>query len=243
MCVGQSRASAVAGGAALLVATGYLASCVFVDRLMRDEEAPAMHQELTVSEPEAPDVMRVGTRNGTMSVELPNGWSIDDRSTFFENYDEHQQWSNLLLLTAPTGVTIGYYDGSGDATDGRWEHFEVVESIETPSGHLAIAFWRQTDSGVTADVILGSLGIGGQPLDHVMHSGIGRTHAMGVGLGSGAAPRFPSVESARAFLDSAVAQEALSIIATVDLLPVPQYAIPAGSSGPAANDRSPSSNP
>lgn len=230
MRIPQPTASALAGIGALLVAGAFFIGCALADRALVAPAAPAHADEAARdAPPDSDDISSTAllTQNGTMRLSVPTGWSVADSSGEAQNYAGQQQWSNVLLLTAPDGTALRYYDGYGDAATARWLDFEVVEARETPSDHLAIAYWRQSTTGVSADVVLGWLGPGGQPMEHTMHDGIGRTHAMGIGsaLETGS-PRFTSVEEARSFLAGPGAQAALDVIATVELLPVPQYAMP-----------------
>lgn len=233
----QSAASAVAGIGALLVAGVFIAACALADRAsIAAGAAPLLPNEMSQHATRSDTVPSTAfiTQNGTMRLRLPDGWTVADSSTQGQNYAGQPQWSNVLLLTSPYAPALRYYDGHGEATATRWLDFEVVDVRETPSGHLAIAYWRETANGVIADVVLGWLGPSGQPMEHTMLSGIGRTHAMGMrfALESGP-PRFQSADAARAFLAAPPAQEALALIATVELLPVPQGAMPDGAAAAA----------
>ncbi|GEK81336.1 hypothetical protein [Agrococcus baldri] len=167
------------------------------------------------------------TQNGTMRVVLPADWSVADTSTSLMNHDGEDQWNNFLVLTAPDGTVLRYYDGYGDDVGAAWEEFEVVEQRATASGQLAIAYWGAVGDRVTADVILGGLADSGEPLDQVWHERVGRNHMMGLSTADGGGLYwFDSVAEAEAFLASDAAQQALDVLETVELLPVDQYAMP-----------------
>lgn len=238
----RSRASAAGGFGALLIAGVFVGSCAFAEAALVDTATQAVSAVSAVPAPSYESAARgttFETQNGTLRVELPNGWIVDDASTALENYDQQMQWSNILTLQAPNGTTLRYYDGFGDATDSGWGDYEVVQTQETPTGQWAIAYWRETILGVTADVVLGTIDESGQPLEHFMFDGTGRTHVMGMVPGNEVDQQFETEAEAEAFLASPAVQEAFAIVASVRLHPVPQYAMPDGLSTAAADSDPP----
>lgn len=168
------------------------------------------------------------TQNGTMRMTVPADWTLTDLSASAINHDSQQQWNNLLRLTSPGGVQLQYYDGYGSDVGPWFDDFEVVETQETASGQLAIAYWGQAGETISADVILGGLTDDGRPADFVRLPDIIRNHTMGIAAGAdwGGIQQFGTRAAAEEFLASDAAQQALDVIASVELIPVPQYEMP-----------------
>lgn len=220
----------------MLIAGVFVGSCALAEAALVDTASQAVSAVPAPSSESAAPGTTFETQNGTLRVELPNGWIVDDASTALENYDQRMQWSNILTLQAPNGTTLQYYDGFGDATDSAWGDYEIVQAKETPTGQWAIAYWRETILGVTTDVVLGTIDVSGQPLEHFMFDGTGRTHVMGMAPVNEADQQFETQAEAEAFLASPPIQEAFAVIASVQLHPVPQYAMPEGAPAAAADD-------
>lgn len=150
------------------------------------------------------------------------------RRAALSNHDGRQQWDNVLRLASPDGLQLQYYDGYGSDAGPWWDDYEVVETRETASGQLAIAYWRQAEDLLTAHVILGGLTDAGWPVDLVMLPGILRNHGMRIAVGAdgGGTRQFGTRAAAEDFLASDAAQLALEVIAGVELIPVPPYEMP-----------------
>lgn len=216
----HSMARTAAGAGALIVAGvifGSAAMAGIADR-ERDPIADDQAQQFT-------------TQNGTMRLELPSGWSVTDDGSAQPNHESELRWQNVLTLTAPDGKGLFYYDGSGSDTGMPVLDWGYVDAVGGPGGLAAVSWWQQNDRGYAADVMLTEPARnlpGDPPAGVVAHEGIERNHVMRLSADTGGAPlpQFGSAEEAQAWLSGPAAQQALAVISSVELLPVPGDAMP-----------------
>ena len=229
MHLSHTAARATAGLGTLLVAAVLSSGCTLAGAPTAPTVPAAPAAE--PSAPSEPDASVFTTQNGTMRLLLPAGWEVEDASGAMLNHDGLEQWSNSLTFVSPSGVALFYYDGHGGDVGAVLEDWAVVEDLPLQDGLGVVGWWQQTELGIAADVMLTARphdGWTSAPTGMFQHEGIPRIHAMRMagGADDGATPRFETVEQAEAWLAGPEAQEAIAVMSTVELLPVPQYAMP-----------------
>ncbi|GEK81335.1 hypothetical protein [Agrococcus baldri] len=216
----HSTARAAAGAGALIVAGVFVGSTVLADAAA--EPAPPAASD---------EAQQFTTQNGTMRIALPAGWSVDDESRAEPGDDGQLRWQNLVTFTAPDGTALFYYDGTGSDTGIPLHDWGVTERAEGRQGLEAVGWWQQTDHGISADVMLTDPAAGdpdAPPAGVVTHEGIERNHVLRMSADAGGTPipQFASTAEAEQWLAGRAPQQALAVISSAELLPVPGDALP-----------------
>ncbi len=184
----------------------------------------------TASPEPTPEPTTFTTQNGTASFLLPDGWTVEDTSeTDLVTNHGGPAWQNWLTLLDADGTPRAHY-GDGYADDvGAVAQTGTVQSIAMTSGLHAAAWWSTSgegddwhvDAAVVADVT--------SPNRTVVPEGFDRLHSFSADLA--AVPECASVTdeaSAVACLEAPGTTEALELLATLELEPLPWDAMPAG---------------
>lgn len=172
-----------------------------------------------------PEVVTFETQNGTMRISIPADWSVEDTSELRVNHDGREQWANVVAFLPPSGGVLHYYDGhEGDA--GAVSEVGTVATRETVDGFVATAYWRaMSDGRFEAHTALMPGGQEPSPESYVGFDSVGRLHSLVFQQGQDR-PIFRSQAEAEEYLASDDVARILDVMATVDLMPVDQYAMP-----------------
>lgn len=166
----------------------------------------------------------VETQNGTMRMQLPNGWSVADDSFSGPTPDGREEWSNILILTDPAGeISLRYQDGHLDDVRGTPESAGIFERRPMSKGFSTTWWIRDTSGWFMPGAGLTGYGYGGsQMLDVPNGRRLHSLAAQGATFDEG----FATQAEVEAFLGSDDVEEILAIIATVELVAVDRYAMP-----------------
>lgn len=167
----------------------------------------------TATPPEgAVELVDFETRNGTMRLQIPAAWTVDDSSTVALGYDGFQRWDNSVSFTDPDGGHIWYSDGGADDVGAAASEQHVVERIDIGGGLAATAWWeRYGDDAYRAVVAV--VGEAAPTSDSFMIDGSPRRHFL-VFEHPDAGEAFPGRDAAEAYLKSQAVTLALDVLAT-----------------------------
>lgn len=170
------------------------------------------------------------TQNGTMRLQVPEGWTVDDQSHLTTDHIGRPVWDNSVGFRSPSGTEVGYYDGFGSNVGFFHTDYAIVEQRPTADDRLtAMSWWiRDADryfvhAGVTAE---SSEGL--EPIPELFLPGLERNHRLTMLLLGDDQPTVASEAEAEALLRGADVLEALDVMATLELTGVPYDAMPPG---------------
>ncbi|SDH38959.1 hypothetical protein [Agrococcus jejuensis] len=226
-----ARASRIATTIGAIALATLLASCtpaVDVD----DETVGASATPTPSASPEpTPEPTRFTTRNGTASFEVPAGWTVEDTSALQPRSNHGGPiWQNSVALVDEDGVRrAAYLDGYGDDVRAASELGDV-RSIPAADGLHAAVWWTSpVDGSGSVWMETGVVADPAAPFSTVVPEGFDRLHTFVATLTN--VPECASVvdrATATACLDAPGTTEALELLATLELEPLPWDAMPEG---------------
>lgn len=225
-----ARASRIRTAIAGFALATLLASCATGTDVDEESVGASATPSPTASPEPTPEPTTFTTQNGTASFALPHGWTVEDTSEL-DPLSNHggPVWLNSVALLDAHGTPRAHY-GDGYADDvGAAGPTGTVQSIAMVDGLHAAAWWSTSgegddwhvDAAVVADVA--------SPNRTVVPEGFDRLHSFSADLA--AVPECASVTdeaSAVACLEAAGTTEALELLATLELEPLPWDAMPEG---------------
>lgn len=187
----------------------------------------------TASEmPSEPAGQPFETQNGTMRLQLPEGWTVSDQSRLSTDQRSGQLWwENMIGFTSPGDTKLDYYDGFGGNAGFIRTDFAIVEELPTEiASDVAAMSWWVNDSDryfVYAGMATHS-GEGTEPIPEFVMPGVERNHHFTVLLGDESDPSVATQAEAEELLGSTDVVEALELIASVELAGVDPSSLPPG---------------
>lgn len=161
---------------------------------------PEADDDTTVTTHE--DAWTFTSHDGAMRVDLPGGWTAAETVLGEHVPGEQTLGTTFVTFLSPTGTRLECSDRSGDDAAIEFLQREEVEQRSTPTGQTALAWWGETEMGVRAYVSL---------TEHRTD----RSFSMWLAD----VPEVDSAAAAREFLARPEVQEALGVMATVELEP------------------------
>ncbi len=170
------------------------------------------------------------TQNGTMRVQLPAGWTVDDGSRLTEDFEGDPWWENSVGFTSPSGTELAYYDGFGDSAGFFRTDFGVVEERALDLDGVAAMSWWVHDSGrwFVHAAVARPPREGLEPIPLFGLPDIDRTHTFTMLLLDDDQAAVGSRAEAEQLLGSAAVVEALDVMATLELTGVDPSTLPPG---------------
>lgn len=177
-----------------------------------------------------PEPTTFTTQNGTASFELPAGWTVEDTSVLDPQSNHGGPiWRNsVTLLDAHGQRRATYADGYGDDV-GAAEDRGVVQSIPMSHDLHAAAWWASTLDGTSWTATATVVQDLDAPWTSVLPEGFDRLHSFSAALSE--VPECALVvdeATAVACLEAPGTTEALELLATLELEPLPWDAMPEG---------------
>ncbi|MGY3127308.1 hypothetical protein ACVWW9_000807 [Agrococcus sp. UYP33] len=179
----------------------------------------------TPPESDAVELVPFETQNGTMRMQIPADWTVEDSSRVALGYDGLQRWDNIVAVAGPDGGHLWFDDGMPDDVGAAALEEHVVERIDIGSGLAATAWWERYES----DIYVASVAVidGEAPLsDSFRVDGSTRLHFLKFEHPD-AEEQFSSRDAVEAYLGSDEVALALDIMATVEISG-DDTAVPAG---------------
>lgn len=220
----MARASRIVTTIGAIALATLLASCAPAVEV--DEETVGASATPSAS----PEPTTFTTQNGTASFELPAGWTVEDTSALQPQSNHGGPiWQNSVALLDEDGERRATYgDGYGDDV-GAADDTGVVQSIAMAHGLHAAAWWSSTLEGTSWTATATVVHDLDSPWTSVMPEGFDRLHSFSAELSD--VPECSSVvdeASAVACLEAPGVTEALELLATLELDPLPWDAMPEG---------------
>ncbi|ROR65360.1 hypothetical protein [Agrococcus jenensis] len=170
------------------------------------------------------------TQNGTMRLQLPEGWTVLDNSRLTMDFDGDPWWENTVGFTSPSGTDITYYDGFGDSAGYLNADFGIVEERAMDiAGTKAMSWWvHAADRWFVHAGVARPSQEGLEPIPSFGLPDVERTHTCTVLLLGDDQAAVGSRAEAEQLLSSAPVLEALDVMATLELTGVDPSTMPAG---------------
>ncbi|MGY3127307.1 hypothetical protein ACVWW9_000806 [Agrococcus sp. UYP33] len=152
------------------------------------------------------------TQNGTLQLQVPSNWTVEDTSTIAMQGSGRQGWNNEVVFSPPTGGSLQYSDGYWGDTGPATIETRIVERIAIDRGLFAAAWWDRHEGG-RYSVSVSIVGDVSEPF-HMFHVGEGkRLHGMGF-FHPDAQDGFDSRDAAEAYIGGPEVALALDVMAS-----------------------------
>lgn len=171
------------------------------------------------------------TQNGTMRIPVPEGWTVHDGSRLGTDLSGRPSWENAIDFRAPSGTSLGYYDGFGAREGFINTDFGIVEQRPAEVGHgiVAMSWWvHASERYFVAAGLTQPSSIGAEPVTELTVPGAERNHRFLVLLLGDDQPFVATQAEAEQLLGSAGVVEALEMMAQIQLIPREASAMPPG---------------
>ena len=179
---------------------------------------------------DAVELVPFETQNGTMRLQLPEGWTVLDNSRLTMDFEGDPWWENTVGFTSPSGTEITYYDGFGDSAGFLSSDFGIVEERAMDiEGVSAMSWWvRAADRWFVHAAVARRSQEGLEPIPLFGLPDVERTHTCTMLLLGDDQAAVGSQAEAEQLLGSAPVLEALDVMATLELTGVDPSTMPAG---------------